>query len=138
MRFWTIVAREGGVYLAWGGSLEDNNPQPKAACGLLQFGWLARRFRIVRVEKQGNNLGIGDQIVQQRQPLLYELGTEPSHPGDVAARLVEACDKAVFARVVVAREDNWDCTGRRLGCDRRILATGGNDHGHLTSNEIGR
>ena len=76
--------------------------------------------------------------MQQRQPLRSELGTEPTHPRDVAARPIEAGDKAVFTRVIVAREHNRDCTGRRLGRERRIVAAGCSDHGHLTLNEFGR
>jgi hypothetical protein len=71
--------REGGIDLAWSGGIEDKNLQPKAACGLLQLGRPARRFGIIRVEKQGDSLGIGDQIVQQRQPLRPKFGVEPSH-----------------------------------------------------------
>ena len=47
-------------------------------------------------------------------------------------------DKAAFDRVVAACEDDRDCTGRRLGDQRRIVASGCGDHGHLASNEIGR
>jgi hypothetical protein len=66
------------------------------------------------------------------------LGGEPAHPRDVAARPVEAGDKAAFDRVVVAREDDRDCTGRRHGDERRIVAAGCGDHSYLTSNKISR
>ena len=74
--------------------------------------------------------------MQQRQPLRSEFGGEPGHPGDVAARPVEAGDKAAFDRVVAAREDDRDCTGRRLGRERRIVAARCCDHGDLLSNQI--
>jgi hypothetical protein len=76
--------------------------------------------------------------VQQPQPLGSEFGVEPAHPGDVAARPIDAGDKAAFHRVVAAREDNRDYTGRLHGDERRIVASGCGDHGDLTSNEISR
>ena len=76
--------------------------------------------------------------MQQPQPLGSEFGAEPAHPGDVAARPIDAGDKAAFDRVVAAREDDRDCTGRLHGDERRIVASGRGDHGHLTSNEISR
>src|SRR5262245_56418786 len=59
---------------------------------------------------------------------------------DELANVVDgvAGDKAAFDRVVAAREDDRDCTGRPHGDERRIVASGRGDHGHLTSNEIGR
>ena len=52
----------------------------------------------------------GDQLVEQPQPLRSEFGAEPAHPGDVAARPIEAVDKAAFDRVVAAHEDDRDST----------------------------
>src|SRR5262249_52903500 len=61
---------------------------------------------------------------------------EPANPSDVAPRPIDTGDKAAFDRVVAAREDNRDCTGRLHGDERRIVAAGCGDHSHLTSNEI--
>ena len=60
------------------------------------------------------------------------------HPGDVAARPIDAGDKAALNRVIAAREDDRDCTGRLHGDERRIVASGCGDHGYLTLNEISR
>src|SRR5262245_27710185 len=59
-------------------------------------------------------------------------------PVTLPARPIDADDKAAFDRVVAAREDDRDCTGRLHGDERRIVASGRGDHGHLTSNEISR
>jgi hypothetical protein len=59
-------------------------------------------------------------------------------PVTVAARPIDAGDKAAFDRIVAAREDDRDCTSRLHGGERRIVAAGCGDHGYLTSNEIGR
>jgi hypothetical protein len=63
---------------------------------------------------------------------------EPAHPGDVAARLPDAGDKAAFDRVVTAREHDRDRAGRLHGDERRIVAASCGDHGHLTPDEFGR
>ena len=57
---------------------------------------------------------------------------------DVAARPVEAGDKAELDRVAADREDDRDRRGRRLGRKRRRRAAGRDDHRHLTANQIGR
>jgi hypothetical protein len=76
--------------------------------------------------------------VKQRQPLRSNLRTEPAHPRNVPARLIQACDQAVLARVVVAREDNWNCSGSGLGHECRIVSPGCGNHRNLTLDEIGR
>ena len=76
--------------------------------------------------------------MQQPQPLGSEFGAEPAHSGDVAARPINAGDKAAFDRVVTAREHDRDRAGRLHGDERRIVAAGCGDHGHLAPDEFGR
>lgn len=104
--------REGAVDLVWSGGIQNYDLQVEGARSFLQFGRLSRRLRIVRIEKQGDDLGIGDQIVQQREPLRSELSAEPTHPGDIPPWLVQARDKAVLAGVVVVLNGLrfWNCS----------------------------
>ena len=101
-------AREGGVDVADAQSVQDYDLQPEGASRLLQFGGLARGFRIVGIEKERDCRNVGDQIMQQAKPLRTELGTEPAYPGDVAPRSIETCDQPVLPGVVIARENDRD------------------------------
>jgi hypothetical protein len=47
-----------------------------------------------------------------------EITAMVARPRDIAAWPVEACDKAVLARIVVAREDDWDRTCGGLYCHK--------------------
>ena len=62
-------SREGVIDVADARSMQDYDLQPEGTSCLLQFSGLARSFRIVGIEKQGDGRDIGDQIVQQGKPL---------------------------------------------------------------------
>ena len=59
------------------------------------------------------------------------------HAREVAAWPVQAGDKSKLDRVAAGQEDDRNRRGRRLGRQRRRSAARGN-HGHLTTNQIGR
>ena len=92
--------RERAVDVARASGSQDDELQPDGARRLLQLRRLSRRFRIVRIDQEGDACRIGDHFVQQSQPLGSEFGVEPAHPGDIAARLPDTGDKAAFDRVV--------------------------------------
>src|SRR5260370_25685838 len=60
---------------------------------------------------------------------------DQAHPGHVAARSVQTCNKAILDWIVSGKEDNRRLRGRRL-CHRRRQGIRG-DHGHLTTYEVG-
>src|SRR5262245_27710183 len=74
--------RERGVDVARGSGSQENELQPNGACRILQLRRLSRW--IVWIYEEGDDCRIGDELVQQPQPLGSEFGTEPAHPGDVA------------------------------------------------------
>ena len=130
--------RERAVDVARASGGQGHELHPDGARRLLQLRRLSRRFRIVRIDQEGDACRIGGHLVQQSQPLGSEFGVEPAHPGDIAARLPDTGDKAALDRVVAAREHDRDRAGRLHGDERRIVAAGCGDHGHLAPDQFGR
>src|SRR5262249_6681230 len=109
---------------------------PSARGGLCQPAGCLAAFGVFWFFWRGGDWSIGGTPGTEPQSLGAEFGTEPAHPGDITARPIDAGNKAAFHRVVAAREDDRDCTGRLHGDERRIVASGCGDHGDFTSNEI--
>ena len=76
--------------------------------------------------------------MQQSKPLCRHLRTENLDACDVAARPVEAGDKAKPDRVFADDEDDGDRRGCRLGRERRSGASGRDDDRDLPANQFGR
>ncbi len=74
---------------------------------------------IGRVDEQRNDGGRGDQLVQQLQPLRRQLRVQQAHAGEIAARPVQAGDKAELDRIEAHDEHDRNGRGRRLGRQRR-------------------
>jgi hypothetical protein len=79
---------------------------------------------------------MGDQLVQQRQTLRCQLGAQVAHAREVAARPIQAGDKAKFDRVEAHEEYDRNGGGGRLGGHGRRTIR--DNHRHLTLNQIGR
>ena len=60
---------EGGVDLAFGAGLQDMELHPFRARRFLHVSYHALGIRIVRVHEQGDHPGLGNQLVQQLEPL---------------------------------------------------------------------
>ena len=73
--------------------------------------------------------------MQELKLLRRQGDAEIAYARDVPAWPVEAGDKPKLNRVGSSLEYNRDRRGRRLGCQRRSSATGGN-HAHLATNQI--
>ena len=92
---------------------------------------------IGRVDEQRHDARRGKQLVQQFQPLRRYLHVQLGHARDVAARPVKAGDEAELDRVAARFEDDRNGRGRCL-CRKRRRSAGRGNHGHLTTNQIGR
>ena len=68
---------------------------------------------IARIDEHANHGRRRDQFVHQLQPLRPQLRAEIAEPGDVAARLIEAGDKAHHDRITIAHEDDRNRRRRR-------------------------
>jgi hypothetical protein len=79
---------------------------------------------------------MGDQLVQQRQTLRCQLGAQVAHAREVAARPIQAGDKAKFDRVEAHEEYDRNGGGGRLGGHGRRTIR--DNHRYLTLNQIGR
>ena len=132
--------REGGVDLAFGAGVQDMKLQPERA---------RRRLHVSRYWSRHSGLVGLTSTRDDASPWAPARAAAPAAlaparqlnevtPGDVAARPVEAGDKASFDRVAADREDDRNRRGRRLGRERRSGAAGRDDHGHLAANQIGR
>ena len=121
---------KGGLDVAVAAGIENDELLPDRLRRGLHVSSLRLGSRSVRVDEHGNRCRLGHQLAQQLQPLRPQLAAEKADARDVAARPVEAGDKAVLDRVAAGREDDRDRRGCGLGCKRRsgvsatITATG--------------
>lgn len=76
------------------------------------------------------------QFVQDSQLLAEKLVGERDSPGDVAARTIEACDRALFHRVQSIGEHDRNRIGRVFRCTGCKSADDGRDHAHLSLHQI--
>lgn len=75
--------------------------------------------------------------MEQVKSLRLQRGLEVAEACHIAARSVEAGDKALRNRIGAAREDNGDCRGRRLSRLGGNNATSRKNHRDLSANQIG-
>ena len=68
--------------------------------------------------------------MQEAQTLRLHLSSKHRHPRDVAAWLVEIGNQTELHGIAADREDDGDCRGCRLGCERRGVGSG-EQHGDL-------
>ena len=73
-----------------------------------------RRDWIGCIDQQCNRSGRWDEFVQQFQPLWSHFGIEVGDAREIAARMIEACDKADFNRIQADHENYRDVTRCRL------------------------
>ena len=97
-----------------------------------------REPRIVRVHQQGELGGSGNELVQQLQPLRFELRVGRGDPGGVAAGTVEARDQAGDNGIDSGRENDGDGSGCRHRSTDGDDAAAGDDDRDLAVDEIGR
>jgi hypothetical protein len=76
------------------------------------------------------------QFVQDAELLAVKLAGERHHPGNIAARPIEACDKSQFHRVRPKTEHDRNCSGRILGRPCGKPAGDHNDYAHLAAHQI--
>jgi hypothetical protein len=70
---------------------------------------------IGRIHQHGDPNRLGDQLMQQAQPLGYNLRREKIDAGRIAARPGKAGDETHSHRVIADAEDDRDRRGRSLG-----------------------
>src|SRR5262245_17934223 len=76
--------------------------------------------------------------MQECEPLSHKLRILATDSGGVAAWPVELGDQANRRRVGADVEDDWNGSGRRLGCERRWGAARRSDHRHPPAYQISR
>ena len=73
--------------------------------------------------------------MQQFQPLWSHFGIEVGDAREIAARMIEACDKADFNRIQADHENYRDVTRCRFGRQRHRAAAC-NEHGYAAVNQL--
>ena len=94
-------------------------------------------IRIVGVDEKADRSGAGKKLADQFEALAEQLSADVSRSRYIGARATEAGDKAYLDRVAAHVKNDWNRSGRFLGCESRIDGTRGDDHRHLASDQIG-
>jgi hypothetical protein len=94
------------------------------AGGSLQAFHIRLGIWITWVDKESDQIGRGQQVVQHLQLLRLERVADGRNSGKVAAGSVEAGDETKLDRVAAGGEDDRDCLGRRLGRECRSNTIG--------------
>src|SRR5215813_13734874 len=93
--------------------------------------------RILRIDEYPKVRGCRQQLVQEPEPLGYQLVAHGVDTGDVAARSAEALDKAELDRVQAEAEDDRNRRGCGFGRERRGRAARCGDDSYPAADEIG-
>src|SRR6516164_8130761 len=103
---------KSGIDLAFGACPQDMELQAFCARRLLHAsgGWT------VRVQEQGDDLGLGRQLGQQLKPLGHQFAAEKGEAREVATRPSKAVDHAHSDWVAADEEDYRDCRSCRFRC----------------------
>ena len=99
-------------------------------------GWGKGRLPVINVSWDQAKAYVGQQFVQQLQPLRRYLYVQICHAGHIAAGSVKAGDKSNVNRVGPYTEDDWNARCRCLRRQRRSSATGGYKYGNLIMNQL--
>src|SRR5262249_8775850 len=123
--------------VAFAANLQDNDVTPartrrlKYVTLLLLERWIPCVF-----SKVGDRRGLGNQLKQQIEPLGRKLLGKNGHSRDIAARPVQAGNKAVLDGVWPNDEDDGYSGGGGLCRQRRARSASCDDHGHFIADEI--
>ena len=102
-------------------ALNDLDLQPDGARRRLHVSQRGLGSRgIGRIDEHGDTSGPGTSSCSNSSRFALKLDCQMIEPGDIAARPSEAGDKTKPDRVVGDHEDDGNCRGRRLGCERRM------------------
>src|SRR5215813_1714149 len=88
------------------------------------------------IDQHRDTGGLGDQIMEEPQPLGRNLAGEKIDPGGVAARLGKAGDETKFDGVVADAEDDRDRCGRSPGRLSNGGLAGRSDNGYAPADEV--
>ena len=88
----------------------------------------------IRIDEHCDRIGPGNHLMQQAKSLCLKPLVELNHPGQIAARPVEAGYEAEPYRVSAGVEHNRNCH-RRLFCNLRHLSSP-NEHCYTTANQV--
>jgi hypothetical protein len=130
--------RERSVEVACDTSSQDDELLPNGASSRLRVYRHRLGFRAVWVEQDGNDRGRRDQLAQQLQPLCSQNGDERAHTRHVAARPVEAGDKAELDWIAASDEDDRDCRGGPFRRKRRDGTAARGNERDFAADEISR
>jgi hypothetical protein len=127
---------KGGGKITFVCGFHDQDLPANRSTSLLRFSHLEFDLRSGRVE-QGRDAGrLGNQLVQQPQPLGAQITRGKDDARDVAAGSVEIGNEAGSDRITAAHEHNRYRRGCGHGSPRRKNIT--DDDGRLAADEIGR
>ena len=128
--------RKSGMEFALVGYFHNQDLPANRLTGLLHLFHLEFGSRRTRMPQRGDGGRLGNQVVQQPQPLGDQIRTGKDHTCDVAAGMVEVSDDALSHRIATGNEHDWN----RCGCGhhRANCQNISDDDGWLPKNEIGR
>jgi hypothetical protein len=126
--------RKGGIEFTFAGGFHDQDLPPDGTTRLLGVPRLDLGLDRVRVQQQGYNGSLRNELVQQTQPFGCQIKIK-DHACNVAARPVEAGDHAASDRIAAAHED--DRCRRGCGHDQPHRDDIPDEHGYLAADEIG-
>ena len=126
---------EGGIKFMNRCSLHDQNPPPKGFAGGLYRSQFPIGVRKIRVQQHGDDGRLGNQLVQQPQPLGRRICRYKGYARNIAARPIEVGNQTNSDRVVAGDEYDRRCSCCRLGNQRGLAVA--NDHRGLTTDQIG-
>ena len=130
-------ACEGSVDLSDRDGIQDVDLHPQRERRLLggsRNGW---RIRIIGIDEHTADNHVGDELVHQAERFLAQAAREKVYTGHIAAGPVEARDQAELNRVDAVGKDDRYRRRHPLRGNGRSGRTGGKDHSHLATNQIG-
>src|SRR5215510_6096969 len=116
--------------------MQDMQLHSEDAGRLLQVSQYGLGIGIGWVDERGNDGRRWYQLVRQLQSLRHYLHVQLGHARDVAAWPIEASDETELHRIAGGGEDNGNRRNRRFY--RLHSRAIGDDHCHLTTNQLSR
>ncbi len=108
-----------------------------AAASCRTLDWASARASGLVDEHCNDTVAVGTNSCISSSRFGSSSTSQPGHAREVAARPVEAGDKPSLDRVVADPEDDRNRRGCRFCRRRRRRTADGDDHSHLTENQIG-
>ena len=129
--------RKCGLEILVPAGLDELDPQPDRPASGFDSSFVRLGVRIAWINEHRHDRRLGNDLMQQLQPLRDQRNREQAHAGDVLAGAVEVRDEPGLDRIGTADEDDRDSRGR---CLRRLRGRkqSCSDCSWLATSQIGR